>query len=301
MAVNAAEALNERFAIPDQVGFRSGPGGLLFARIQNERAEAEISLQGGQVLSFVPRGAEPLIFTSAQAVFAPGKAIRGGIPVCWPWFGPHPTNSRLPQHGFARTAGWTVLQTTTLRDGTTELRLGLRDSADTHALWPQTFELTLEVRVGRRLRLVLQSLNTGDRPFEVSEALHSYLQISDVSTLRIHGLDGTEYIDKVDGGVRKVQQGAVTIEGETDKVYVDTTNACVVEDGIRRIRIEKEGSRSTVVWNPWREKARQMADFGDEEYSRMVCVEAANALDNTITVEPGASHRLAITVGIEPD
>jgi D-hexose-6-phosphate mutarotase len=302
MDTTTLQALNAQFAIPGHLAFRSGPGGLVRAVIENPQATAEIALQGAQVLAFQPQGSGPVLFLSTNAVYAPGKAIRGGIPICWPWFGPHPTDPDKPQHGFARTLPWAVLGTVGRDDGTTEVRLGLQDTPATRALWPHPFALTLVVQVGRELRVVLETHNPGAAPMTVTEALHAYFQIGDLAALTIQGLEGTTYIDKVAGDQRRVQAGPVTISGEADRVYIDTTAACVVDDpGLqRRMEIAKEGSRSTVVWNPGPEKAARMADLGGDEYTRMVCVEVANALDDRVVVAPGADHRLAMVIRVAP-
>ena len=302
MDTRTLEALNAQFAIPGRIAFRSGPGGLVQAVIENPHATAEIALQGAQVLSFQPQGSAPVLFLSPHAVYAPGKAVRGGMPICWPWFGPHPTDPDKPQHGFARTLPWAVLGTEGRDDSSTEVRLGLQDTPATRALWPHPFALTLVVQVGRELHVALETHNPGPESMPVTEALHAYFQIGDLAALSIGGLEGTTYIDKVAGDQRRVQSGPVTISGETDRVYIDTAAACAVDDpGLqRRIEIAKEGSRSTVVWNPGPEKAAQMADLGGDEDTRMVCVEVANALDDRVVVAPGADHRLAMGIRVAP-
>lgn len=294
------QALNDQFAIPDQIAFVSGPGDLVVAEVRNRHATATVALQGGQVVSFQPHGQAPVLFVSRQAIFRPGASIRGGIPVCWPWFAQHPTDPAKPMHGFARRAPWEVLATA-MTEEATELRLTLADSEETQALWPHTFALELAVTVGAQLQVELIARNTGEAPFTCGGALHSYFQVGDVTTIAIHGLDGDTYVDKVDSGLRKAQRGPVTIGAETDRIYLDTTADCLIEDPAlwRQIRVAKEGSRTTVVWNPWADKAAAIADFGPEEYQTMVCVETANAADDTATVAPGAEHRVSLTIGVE--
>ncbi len=300
MSTDLIQDLNARFAIADQVSFAVGSGGFPVVSVRNAHADASIALQGADVTGFQPHGQEPVLFLSRQAVYARGKAIRGGIPICWPWFGPHPTDPTKPDHGFARTRPWSVLDTRAMPDGATRVRLGLTDDAETRALWPHAFALQLVVIVGAALEVTLVARNTGYEPFVCSGALHSYFRVGDVTAITIQGLEGIAYVDKVDGGHAKVQQGPVTIAGETDRVYTDTTAACAIVDPTvgRRVTVAKEGSRSTVVWNPWRDKARRLADFGDDEYTEMVCVEVANAGDDTVTVAPGGEHRLGTTIGV---
>jgi glucose-6-phosphate 1-epimerase len=196
---------------------------------------------------------------------------------------------------------WSVLGRDVTADGATRLRLGLADSEETRALWPHAFQLELAVAVGAALDVELLVRNTGARAFTCTGALHSYFAVSDIAGVSVGGLDGSAYLDKAAGHARREQRGAITVTGETDRIYLDTTGDCLIADpGWRRtIRVAKRGSRTTVVWNPWAERARQLADFGDDEYRGMVCVETANAADDQITVPPGGEHRLATTLAVE--
>ena len=297
------ESLNDSFAITDHITFAAGPGGLPVAQIRNAFAVATVSLHGGQVLAFQPHGQDPVLWMSAHSAYQPGKAIRGGIPVCWPWFGPHPSDPSRPAHGFARTSFWSVLSAAALADGATQIRLRLADDDISYDLWPHSFELRLVVTVAAQLRVELIARNPGPAPYTYSGALHSYFDVSDIAAISIHGLDGCAYIDKADGEQHKIQRGPVSIEAETDRVYLNATETCAIDDpGLdRRITIAKAGSRTTVVWNPWTEKARRLADFGDQEYQGMVCVETANADGDSITVAPGDEHRLTAIIGVEPN
>ena len=294
------QALNDQFAIPAYLSFVAGPEGLPMAEIGNQHSMAIIALQGAHVAHFQPLGQAPVLWVSRLSSYALGKSIRGGIPVCWPWFAQHPSDPSKPFHGFARTAMWGVRGAGVLEDDATQLRLGLLDSDASRALWPYAFELELVVTVGPQLQAELIARNTGEAPFTVGGALHSYFQVGDVARAAIQGLAGSTYIDKVDGGAQRVQQGPITISGETDRIYLDTTAECVIEDPAlgRSIRISKAGSRTTVVWNPWAEKAALLADCGDEEYLNFVCVETANAADDVYEVAPGAEHRLIQTIGL---
>jgi D-hexose-6-phosphate mutarotase len=294
-------SLNQRFAIPGHVQFKEGPGGLVVAEIANAHAESMIALQGAHVMTFQPRGQEPVLWLSSFGKFAPGKSIRGGVPICWPWFGPHAVDAKLPGHGFARTVMWEAKETKALPDGATFLRFGLVETEATRAQWPHPSTVELLVTVGAALRVELVTRNTGSASFPLGEAFHTYFHISDVADMAIRGLEGCAYLDKVDGFARKTQQGGVKIEVEVDRVYLDTEADCLIEDrGLkRRIRIAKSGSRSTVVWNPWTEKAEKMGDFGPEGHRGMVCVETANAVDNVVTLVPGAAHSLVAVISVE--
>ena len=295
-------ALNAQFAVAGQLDFAAGPGGLTVARIANAHGEAMVSLSGGHVMTWQPLGQSPVLWLSGYAKFAPGKSIRGGVPVCWPWFGPHDQEAGFPGHGFARTVPWAVEAAQALPDGTTRLALALQQSEATRAQWPHASSLRSVITVGRELRIELITANQGDTAFRIGEALHTYFAVGDIRRAPIHGLEGCAYLDKAEGGRRKTQEGAVVIATEVDRVYVDTVADCLIDDaGLqRRIRIRKEGSRSTVVWNPWAAKAEKMGDFGPEGYLGMVCVESGNAADNLVTVAPGARHTLAVTYSVEP-
>jgi glucose-6-phosphate 1-epimerase len=295
-------ALNRKFAIAEQLEFVQDAGGLIIARVANFHAQASIALQGAHVMTFQPAGEQPVIWLSPAAKLAPGKSIRGGVPVCWPWFGPHATESGFPAHGFARTVPWQVTASVALPDGGTRITFELPQGSIPAAQWPHACRVRNIVTVGKALTVELVTENTGSTAFEIGEALHTYFAISDVDNIRITGLEGASYLDKVDNMQRKTQAGAVTIAAEVDRLYVNTETECVIEDaGFKRnIRVAKRGSHSTVVWNPWIEKAAKMGDFGsDTGYRGMVCVESANAAENVVNVAPGAAHTLHVAYSTE--
>ena len=295
-----------RFAIPGQLSFRVGAGGLTYADIDNHGGRATLCLQGAHVVSYRPKSQQaPVVWVSDAARFAPGKSIRGGAPVCWPWFGAHASEASFPAHGFARTVDWEVTGSRKRNDARTELTLQLTESAQTRAMWPHPSRLTLTVVVGEQLELRLATTNTGAAPIAIGEALHTYLHVSDIGAVTVGGLEGATYHDKVDSFATRTQTGAIGFDGEVDRVYVDTPADCVIEDaGLkRRIRVAKTGSLSTIVWTPWKEKADKMGDLGagssGEGWREMVCVESANAMDNVVSVAPGETHTLAVTYSVE--
>lgn len=296
MSAEAMAELNARYGIPGRVAFREAAGGLIVAEVSNALATARIALQGAQIINWTPAGEQPVIWESPAAIYTAGKSVRGGVPVCWPWFGPHPTEPAFPSHGFARTQNWEVVQTQQLADGTTALSFRLLQDANTHLLWPHDSELVLLVSVGQRLQIDLLTRNTGDEAFSVTQALHTYFAVSDVREISVLGLEDQPYIDKVDGGARRQQSGPVRFSAETDRIYLDQGGECVIDDpGLqRRICISREGSHSTVVWNPWAEKSAAMADMGPDAYLGMLCVEATNAAEDAVTIEPGGEHRLQV-------
>jgi len=287
------QALNNAFAIDGQIRFQYGAGGLPVAVVENTLARATIALQGAHLLDYQRHGEEPLIWVSDDATFATGRAIRGGIPVCWPWFGAHPDNPDLPNHGPVRTMPWHPVATTTHKDGSSAITLSLRDSVVEQAC-RHPLSVQLQIRVGSTLSLTLETSNRGNRPFLLGNALHSYFRVGDVRQLHIDGLQGCDYLDKVDGFARKRQSGTLTIASETDRIYLQTQSPCTIVDPVMRrsIIIHSRGSTSTVVWNPWQQQAEKMGDLGLEGYLHMLCVETANAANDMITLPPGGSHRL---------
>ena len=303
MSAQNIRDLNERFAIPGCLTFEAITGGLPVARVRNAYASATVALHGAHVTAFQPHGQRPVLWMSARSRFEAGAPLRGGIPICWPWFGPHPHDPAVPSHGFARISEWEVAGAEALDDGATRIELKLGDTAASHRLWPWAFDLRLRVRVAADLRVELTMRNTGDQTMTCSSALHSYFAVSDVTAVRVLGLQKCRFLDTVPTPPAEgIQDGPVTVGKETDLVYPDTEAECVLEDpGLaRRIRIAKEGSRSTVVWNPWAAKAARMPDFGDDEYPGMLCIETANAETDTRQIAPGGQHRLAAVIRVEP-
>lgn len=294
--------LNADYGIDGQLQFSSGKGDFSCIKVTNDQATALISVYGGQVLSFQPQG-EPqdLMFVSENAYYKTGKAIKGGVPVCWPWFGPDPEGAGRPSHGFARNRFWQVLETEALTNGATKVSLGFSDSDDTRALWPHAFELALEITVGTTLGMALVSRNRGDAPFEITQALHTYFTVGDITQATVIGLDGTRYIDKVDGGAVKPQAGAVDITSEVDRIYTSVPGMLVIQDRAlgRNIRITSTGNQTAVVWNPWSEISVKMADLADQDYTRFLCVETTNAAENVVTVPAQGEFRLEVTYQIE--
>lgn len=294
--------LNQQFAIAGQLEFAAEANGMAVARIANRHAQSAIALQGAHIMAFQPNAEAPLIWLSPAAKLAPGKSIRGGVPVCWPWFGAHATGNSFPAHGFARAVPWQVAASIALPDGSTRITFELPQSVIPSAQWPHACRVRLIVTAGKTLAVELITENTGNVPFKIGEALHTYFAISDVDNIRITGLEDCAYLDKMDDWKRKTQTGAVTITSEVDRLYLNTEADCLIEDiGMkRRIRIAKRGSRSTVVWNPWSEKAAKMGDFGsDTGYRGMVCVESVNAAENVVSVAPGATHALSVVYSTE--
>jgi D-hexose-6-phosphate mutarotase len=293
-----AQQLNTQFGIRGQLEFVEDKSGLIVAEIRNRQGSASLCLQGAHLMTWQPRSQPvPVIWLSRDAKLAAGKSIRGGVPVCWPWFGAHAAESAFPGHGFARTVPWQVVETDTGPDGSTRLTLQLIENEKTRAQWPYASKLNLTLIIGDILHRELTTENTGTTDFVIGEALHTYFQIGDIGAVRISGLEGCEYWDKVGGSALRKQSGAINFSGETDRVYVNTVSECVIEDDKlkRHVYITKSGSHSTVVWTPWADKAGKMGDMGQPDgWREMVCVESANALENIIKVAAGSRHTMLV-------
>jgi len=288
------ESFNEKFGISGQVEFSTGKGDMPVVQISNELGEASIALQGAHVLGFQAKGEAPLIWMSDDATYAPGKTLRGGIPVCWPWFGPHATDSSLPGHGPARTVDWKPVASEALSDGKTKVSFELIETDKTRQMCSHPLRVQLHVTVGGSLSLEMETTNLGDSAFTLGEALHTYFLVGDVRLAHIEGLNGCAYIDKMDGAARKTQNGPVTISEETDRIYLGAGNLAEIVDPDmgRKIAIQSSGSASMVVWNPWIETAAKMGDLGPDGYLKMLCVETVNAADDVVELEAGATHRM---------
>lgn len=291
-------ALNTQFGISGQLSFCEDASGLIVAEINNALGSASLCLQGAHLMTWQSKSQSvPVVWLSKDAKMAAGKSIRGGAPVCWPWFGAHATQSSFSGHGYARTVPWQVIESGTEPNGATRLTLRLVESEQTRVQWPHDCNVDLTVIVGDKLRMEMTTENTGTSDFVIGEALHTYLQIGDIGSVRVTGLEGCEYWDKVGGSNLRKQDGAISFAGETDRVYINSAAECVIHDEQlkRRIHIAKSGSLSTVVWTPWVEKANKMGDMGQPDgWREMVCVESANAIDNLVTVAAGTRHTLIV-------
>jgi glucose-6-phosphate 1-epimerase len=295
------QELNEQFGIDGAAVFEEGQGGLTRLALHTAGGTARVYLHGAHVAEFTPAGHEPVLWMSEHSEFAPGKPIRGGIPVCFPWFGAHPSDPSLPNHGIVRLREWRVDRVWTLDSGAIAARFAFESDGETNEVWPHDFVLQLTVSVSDRLGVRLEVYNSGAEAFTITEALHTYLQISAVKEVWIDGLDNTEYVDTVpESRPLHTQHGTVEFAQETDRVYLDTAAPCRLRDrGLdRSTQIDKHGSQSTVVWNPWVDKASRMPDFGDDEWQSMVCIETANALRNSVTVKPGSTHTMEAEISV---
>jgi D-hexose-6-phosphate mutarotase len=296
--MTTAQLLNTQFGIKQHLNFSDDASGLIIAEISNAQASASLCLQGAHLMTWQPKSQEvPVIWLSREAKLAAGKSIRGGAPVCWPWFGAHASDAGFPAHGFARTVPWQMMESGIEPNGATRVTLRLEASEKTRAQWPYDCAVDLTVIVGETLRMELSTENTGSADFVIGEALHTYFQISDIGAVRVHGLEDCEYWDKVGVSALRKQDGAISFQSETDRVYINTPAECVIEDNKlkRNIHIAKSGSLATVVWTPWTDKATKMGDMGQPEgWREMVCVESVNAMENVVKIAPGSRHTMIV-------
>jgi glucose-6-phosphate 1-epimerase len=296
MALTAKE-LDRRFGMAGLAEVLADEAGLPTVRVTAPQCSGEIHLHGAQVTSWKPAGAEEVIFLSRHARWAEGKAIRGGIPICFPWFRAKAGDPHAPAHGFVRTRVWVLESVEHHGDGIT-VSMSTESDADSQRWWPADFRLLQRVTFGSELKLEFTVSNVGASPFRFEEALHTYIRVGDVRKVRIGGLDGVSYLDNTDSNCKKRQRGDVLISSPTDSAYVDTRNALGLLDPVlnRQIHIAKQNSRTTVIWNPWAEGARTLPDLGEDEWQRMVCAEAANILEDAVELVPTEDHKMTVTM-----
>lgn len=293
------DTLTAAFGQPGRITFETNPLGGVVARLVTRCGTAVVALQGAQVLSWKPTpDAAGVLWLSPMARLGTGKPLRGGIPVCWPWFGPHPdAQTGKGAHGFVRAADWRVTESA-VSASETRLTLSYALSPDDEAALGGQARLSLDFVLTDTLDISLTTANTGTAALTISEALHSYFTIGDIASVELTGLEGRHYLDQLSGATIE-QRGSIAIRTETDRIYWDTPDTVVIHDRSlgRQIAISKRGSSSTVVWNPWRDKAQRLGDMDEDGYRRMVCVETANVGPRNLKIiEPGETHTLAVRI-----
>ncbi len=291
---NQIEALR-RFEIPGRVSIIEGNGELPKIEVTSDTASAEVYLHGAHVTDFQLHGQPPLLFMSQCSRFARREPIRGGIPLILPWFG---AREGEPAHGFARTTDWELHETSALPEGGASLRFRLPETS-AGAMW-SAFTANYVVTVTDKLALeLIVTNNSRDQQFSFENCLHTYFHVGDITQVSVTGLKGNTCLDKVESYAQKTEiSEAIVIASEVDRIYLDTTSPIEIRDPSlrRKISIEKSGSQSTVVWNPWIAKSAQMPDFGEDEYKQMICVESGNVGRNKITLAPGRSSLLRVVL-----
>jgi glucose-6-phosphate 1-epimerase len=299
-------ALHERFGVPGVAQIAAGQGGLAKIRITTGAASAEIYLHGAQVTSWQPSGAAEVLFVSQQSRWEEGRAIRGGIPICFPWFRGKAGNPQAPAHGVVRTRGW-QLDSVAQEDDRVTATLSTASDERSRQWWPHEFRIEHRITVGAELKLELVVTNTGAgenaEAMRFEEALHTYFAVGEVASVRVTGLDEVAYLDNMEANREKMQHGDVRYRQATDSAYLNTARAVeLIDPGLRRrIRTAKENSLTTVVWNPWKEGAAALADLGDAEWQQMACVEASNIMDYAVSLDTGQQHRMVATLSLEAD
>ena len=296
---HAMAELNRRFEIPGIARVVEGSGGLLKVSVTSPDAAGEMYLQGAHVTSWRPAGAAEVLFVSAQSRWENGVAIRGGVPICFPWFGGRAGDPKAPSHGLVRAKAW-QLDGIRQAGGAVTASMSTASDEGTKEWLPSDFRLEHRVTFGRELHMELVLKNTGTAALRFEEALHTYFRVGDIEKARVRGLDGMQYTDKTDSRRMKVQQGDVVITSETDREYLDTPHAVELDDPAlrQRIRITNENSRTTVVWNPWEHKAKALADLRDDEWTQMICVETCNVSEFAVDLAPGQEHTMKSLIAI---
>jgi glucose-6-phosphate 1-epimerase len=295
------DQLNARFGIKEVAEVVAGECNLPRINIRSKAAKADIYLHGAQVTSWCPEKAEDVLFLSQKSRFEDGKAIRGGIPVCFPWFRGKADNPQAPAHGFVRTKAWQVDSIQREPDKVV-VTLSTESNEETRRWWPHDFRLVHRISVGTELKLELTATNTDSIPMHFEEALHAYHYIGETEKIRVSGLDGVAYLDNTDANREKVQQGDVVITQPIDNAYLNTENTVELVDPVlqRRLQTVKVNSRTTIVWNPWEGGAKALADLGDDEWRQFACVEASNILSCGISLAPSETHTMTATTSITP-
>jgi glucose-6-phosphate 1-epimerase len=299
MDLTAITELDRRFGIPGVARVIAGNGGLAKVAINARQAAGEVYLHGAHVTSWLPRGADEVLFVSSKSRWEDGHAIRGGVPICFPWFADKADDPSAPAHGFVRTKTWQLQSIVQAGDAIT-VSMFTESNDATKRWWPADFQLAFRATFGSELNLELVARNTGTTSLRFEEALHAYFRVGQIEKVQLQGLNSVQYLDKADSNRKKTQRGPVVIMSETDRVHLGTESAIELEDHVlhRRVNVAKEHSCTTVVWNPWAEKAKALSDFGDDEWMRMVCIETSNVSDFAVKLVPGRQHGMKASVRV---
>ena len=292
--------LDRQFEIPGTAHIVAGNGGLPKIQITSPKVEGEIYLHGAHVTSWKPAGREEVLFLSSRSRWEDGHAIRGGVPLCFPWFGDKHDDPHAPAHGFVRTRAW-ELDSISKDEGAVTVSMSTESNADARKWWPAQFRLVHRATFGLELSLELIVTNKDTAPMRFEEALHAYHRVADIQKVRVQGLDAVHYLDKTDSNRKKLQRGEIAIASETDRVYLNTSDVVRLEDPVlhRGTSVTKENSLTTVVWNPWVEKAGSLSDFADEEWKEMICIETSNVSDFAVDLAPGDQHTMKAVVRVD--
>lgn len=297
--MQSIEDLTKILSVAPELSVSEPEPGFPVITVATKMSKATIALQGAQVLTWIPDGHEPVLYVSPRAKYEPGTAVRGGIPICWPWFGNHPDDDSKPQHGFARTTMWELIHAES-GAATAHLTFKLPLNEETKKLFPHDAEVTAHMTIADKLSVALKTKNTGEELFQITSALHTYLTVGDIDRVQVEGIKECHYLDQLDGEM-KFQEKPVKIEEETDRIYRSVASVLMRDLGQKRsVFVDKSGSRSTVLWNPWIEKTKTIKDLPDRAYQEFVCIETANAGTDKPTVRPNKTHTLETVLGLRP-
>jgi D-hexose-6-phosphate mutarotase len=300
MENNSIPETLRRLEIPDRVKIIAGHGGLPLVQINTPWSTAEIYLHGAHVTGFQKNGEPPVIFMSAKSCFAPGKAIRGGVPICFPWFG---NRDGEPSHGFARFTEWQLIKTSAKPDGAVTVQFALPQIPGRNA-WENLRTEFIVTAAGTLTMELITANDTCGETLEIENCLHTYFQVGDIGAVSLTGLEGAVFDDfafGANGARRAASDAALRITQETNRVYPDNVATVEIHDEKlkRTIRVEKLNSQSTVVWNPWTTQ-KLPDDFNPAEHAQMVCVESGNVKQNKITLAPGKTTALKVILSSAP-
>ncbi len=294
------EQLKKKFIENKSFEFEQEENEFISVNVNNRSAKAKIYLHGAHITEFKPHGQEPILWLTEKLILKDDFPIRGGIPICWPWFAAHPADESKPFHGFVRKMKWDLLNINSDDKDTTIVELGLKENNATIELFPYKFEIIMRFTIAKSLKFELLINNKDTKPFITGGAFHTYFNIGNIDDISIEGLDKTKYIDSIDKRKIKEQKGDIKVNCEVDRIYFNTESNYIIKDAkfARNIFVNKKGSSSTVVWNPWIDKAKDIKDFADNEYKDMVCIEIANAEEDVYELAPNETHILGGEIGI---
>jgi glucose-6-phosphate 1-epimerase len=293
--------LIKKFNLNDQLTFSEDVEGFVMMTVKNKFATADISLYAGQVMSYTPVGQDyNLLFKSDNIDYRPGRALRGGVPICWPWFGNDYSSYGRPPHGFARNQSWELYKVEVDEDENTVVVLRLMHTDNTLAVWPQKFDLRLKVIIGKTLTMSLTTRNIDKKPLTISQALHTYFSVSNIKNVEITGLNGKPYLDKLDDFEEKMTTGSIMISEEVDRIYQEIDGPVVLSDSgyNHKVIITSKGSKTTIIWNPWHSSSKNIQDLSEHDYEKFMCVETANTAGDLVVIQPGDHHKLTTSYRI---
>ena len=273
------------------------PGGRPAFRLDADDNSVLISNVGAQVLSWHHRGRD-VLWSASQAEYLPRKAVRGGVPIVFPWFGDHPTQPKFPAHGFARTLDWQLAEA----NAGPSITFVCSDDATTRALWPFAFRLRFAVTLGTTLQMALTIENPGHETFSCEEALHTYFATGNIHTTSVHGLENVVCKEHAAAPEGAWDHGApIHFRAETDRVFQGVPDRIELHAPAlsRRVTLVTEAVRSAIVWNPWPAKTARLAQMAADDWERFVCIESANVKENPLRIAPGQSHTMKLTLAVD--